>query len=553
MTSENISSIIDRTLEMRRKRARLREYADDPVLWAQEYLGVQLWSKQKEIAYSVRDNRGTAVAAGHGVGKTYVSAIICAWWIDTHPLHEVFVASTAPSKDQVDLLWDELRKVHAMAEQRFQDGLIDHPLPGYIRGDNQWVLKDGTRIGQGRKPPDNKADVAFQGRHAKYLLAIGDEAVGIPEGFLDALNNIATGRYNRRLLQANPTDPSCAMAKHWERAKKREAGEDVGGEGWNLMHISVFDSPTVTGESGFDVERAAGMSGWEYINERKVEWGEDDPRYVSRVLGQWAWDQGNMVFSEQDLGTAKDTCVIVDDLAPIRFGVDVARSPKGDYTVIYSCQEGDVWFTDGVTGKPTEPAGWRGEKVRFVDRWRGAPLTGTNEENLGSDQRIDRHANEHGAVIINIDAAGGYGQGVKDGLDEIGNPQYVTIEVFGGSTEVDRRQYTNLRSFNYFELKRKMNARRLDIDPADEVLLEEYRGIRYEHDSVGRIKIESKDDMKKRNVKSPDNADATWYAAMDINGALLTGMVPGAILVVDEDIYAQEYGEFYFKSGRIGW
>jgi len=549
--SDYISNVIDGAMALRHKRKRLKQYEHDPALWAWEYLGLQLWSQQKEIAVSVRDNRATAVAAGHGVGKTYVAAIICAWWVDTHPVRETFIASTAPSKDQVDLLWDNIRTVHAIASQRFEDGYIDHPLPGYITGDNQWKMKDGTRIGQGRKPPDNKADVAFQGRHAKYLLAIGDEAVGIPAGFLDALNNIATSEYNRRLLLANPTDPSCEMAKHWERAKngwKNKDGTAI--EAWNLMHISVMDSPAITNEEGFDMENASALSGWDYVNERKAEWGEDDPRYISRVLGQWAWESGNMVFSEEDIATAKNTCVIPDDLAPVRFGIDVARSPKGDFTVVYRCQEGDVWFTDGETGHPTEPAGWRGEHVRRVDRWKGAPLTGSNPDNMGSDYRIDALANEWGATVLNIDAAGGYGQGVKDGLVEIDNPQYISVEVWGGSPDVDRRVYTNARSFNFFELKRKMHNHLLDIDPGDADLIEEYRGIMFEHDSAARIKIESKDDMKKAGKKSPDHADATWYACMDISH-LFAPVKPGDVVGWDQDEGIDEYSGFYQMN--FGW
>lgn len=545
--AQYIDGVIDAAIEMRRKRDRLKQYSTDPALWAWEYLGIQLWSKQKEIALSVRDNRATAVAAGHGVGKTYVAAIICAWWVDTHPVAQTFIASTAPSKDQVDLLWDNIRTVHGIAQQRFEDGIIDHPLPGYITGDNQWKLKNGTRLGQGRKPPDNKADVAFQGRHATYLLAIGDEAVGIPAGFLDALNNIATGEYNRRLLLANPTDPSCEMAKHWERQKNGTAAE-----AWNLMHISVMDSPLITGEEGFDLESARALSGWNYVNERKAEWGEDDPRYIARVLGQWAWEAGNMVFSEEDIARAVGTCVIPDPLAMVRFGVDVARSPKGDFTVVYRMQEGDVWYTDGLTGEPTIPAGWRGEHLRRVDRWKGAPLTGSNPENLGSDYRIDMLANEWGASVINIDAAGGYGAGVKDGLDEIGNNQYVVVEVWGQDTQsVDRRQYTNARAFNYFELKRKMHQMILDIDPEDKDLIEEYRGIRYEHDSAARIKMEGKDDMKKAGKKSPDHADATWYACMNVDH-IFAPVQPGDVVSYDVDELDSDYA-FYSELAAIGW
>ena len=42
----------------------------------------------------------------------------------------------------------------------------------------------------------------------------------------------------------------------------------------------------------------------------------------------------------------------------------------------------------------------------------------------------------------------------------------------------------------------------------DEDLIEELCAIRYEYTSLGKLKAESKDDMKKRGLPSPDLADA---------------------------------------------
>lgn len=42
---------------------------NDPVWWIENVLGVQLWQKQKEIAWSVRDHKYTCVQSGHNVGK----------------------------------------------------------------------------------------------------------------------------------------------------------------------------------------------------------------------------------------------------------------------------------------------------------------------------------------------------------------------------------------------------------------------------------------------------------------------------------------------------
>ena len=532
--------------QLRSREVRSSAYRKDPVLWAKEYLGVQLWSKQREILYSIVENRKTAVAAGHGVGKSYMAAIAMSWWIDVHPIGaddsgapQTFVASTAPFQEQISaILWNNLRIIHALAAKRYAEhvrrrmnGLplgeyeaCDHALPGHITGDNKWKTGDGLLIGQGRKPPDNKADSGYQGLHATYLLAIGDEAAGIGKEMFDALGNITTGPHNRLLLIANPTDPTSEMAQIW---KKRLSG-------WNRMHISVMDSPTVTKEPGFDLEKAKGLSGQDYIDERRDEWGEDDPRYISRVLGQWAFDAGNNLFTDEVLARAANTVVVPDPEALIHFGADIARSGK-DHTVVYARRDGEVWETDPETTLPTKRTGRRGQQVRFLAQWSKAPLTSSNPDNPGSAERIHEYALAEGASVILVDASG-LGIGVIDGLNELSQGRYTVIEVYGSAASSDARAHLNARSENYFKLRDDMFAGRLDLDPSDEVLFDELRMIVYEYADNGAVKMESKDSMKRRGAKSPDRADALWYAHMDTTPFIdspLAGVQPGERIAID--------------------
>lgn len=520
------ADVADRVADRWAKRAKQQRYREDPALWAEEIAGIKLWSKQREFAESIRDNRATAVAAGHGVGKTYGMAIVACWWVDTHPTRDVFIASTAPSTSQVSLLWDNIRTVKGIIHDRHERGLIDHELPGYITGSDTpaWKLDDGTKIGEGRKPPDQKSDVAFQGRHAPYLLAIADEAVGVPGGFLDALGNIATGRYNRQCLIANPTDPTCAMARIWKENDPK----------WVRLHISVFDAPTMTNEEGFDPDEMArrGMAGQEYVEQKAIEYGGvDDPRYIARVTGQWAFDAGNNVFTPEELARGHNIRVIPYADALPQLGVDVARMGK-DSSVIYQAIPGEIWELeydeDGeIIGE--HPTGRRGIQLRHLADWRMAPITGNNPENLGSAQRVHQHALATGTRMVAIDASG-IGGPLIDGLVEIARTQvlpYRWAEVYAGTTKgVDTRTYINARAHFYFEMKRMLRNGELDIDFQDKQLSDELESMIYEYDSRGRIKIESKDDMKNRGVKSPDFADAAWYATLDVQ-AIIDAVTPG--------------------------
>lgn len=61
-----VAEIVAEEVERKGKSA---SYFNDPVAWADYMLGVRLWSKQREIARSVVENKSVAVKAGHGVGK----------------------------------------------------------------------------------------------------------------------------------------------------------------------------------------------------------------------------------------------------------------------------------------------------------------------------------------------------------------------------------------------------------------------------------------------------------------------------------------------------
>lgn len=496
------------TVEMER-RERTARYVSDPVQWCEDILGVKLWRAQRAVLESVRDNRATAVAAGHGVGKTYVEAVACMWWVDVHPDAETFIASTAPSVDQVALLWDNIRDMHSLMQRRYDEGVIDHPPKGYITGDNKWKRENGSLLGQGRRPATERVEVAFQGRHATYLLAVGDEAVGIPEGLLNALGVIATGQFCRQLLCANPTDPSCTMAKIWTTENPM----------WHRIHISVMDSPLITPEPGFDLDGAKGLSGWEFVEQAKADYGgEDDPRYIARVLGQWAFDAGNNVFTEEEIASGMNAIVVPDPALRPEIGCDIARMGE-DASFVYRLERGSVWSRDEESGRPLDDLQRTGYRLRRVGEWRKAPLTGSDPKNLGSSERIHALALAEGASVVKPDASG-IGSAVIDGLMELNSGQYVVVEVFGGAAPSDSRAYINMRAEQYFRIKLLLHQGILDLDPQDEKLLDELRGILFEYDDRGRLKIESKDSMKRRGAKSPDAADALWYALLDVDELL---------------------------------
>lgn len=518
------------------RRIRQDKYKEDPVLWSREYLGINLWRAQREILYSLRDNRNTAVAAGHGVGKSFVAAIAVAWWVDVHPIDKTFVATTAPSSSQLGIIWDQLRKVYSLAEKRFNDGIVDHKLPGYITGDHKWKTSEGTLIGEARAPRVETIDAAFQGRHADYLLAIGDEAVGLSQGHLEALGNIATGPANRQLLLANPTNPGCFMATLWDERITT----------WTRMHISVFDSPAITPDPEFEVTPDMALSGMDYVDQMRETWGEDHAVYVARVLGQWAFDSEDLVFSAENLAMAQDTIVVpYEDYFP-EHGWDIS-GPGPDYTVGYEMRKGLIWVADPVTGKRDKPTDKEGYYVRRIAKWNKTPLVTMDATKPSTASKIHEHAINSAASAVKVDSDG-IGTSIIDGLESIDH-SYALVKYKGGMKPFNDGDYVNSRAEMYFLLRDDMVLGRIDLDPKDETLITELSGIQYHEDNRGRLQIESKKDMRKRGMKSPDHADACMYSRFPME-ALDIGPKPGEEVVLDPEDYVDEesfeYGSLAF-------
>lgn len=571
-----------------------QRYRTDPAAWAFDKLGIVFHEKQREIGDAVVMNRNTAVAAGHGTGKSYQAAILACWWVDTHPLGTAYVATTAPMKDQIsEIIFREVKNIHALSAERVAKGIIkpEDALQGRVGEDDTWKIERAGRlvtVMKGRKPPDNKAGDAFQGLHARYVLAIGDEATGLSAEIIDGLANITSNDNSRRLLISNPTNPY----SHLGRIFLKPTADDDGVESWKRIHVSVFDLPTMHGGGacnciehigkprglGYPKAMLASISGPQFVRDKKAEYGETSARYRSRVLGEFAVDAGNVLFTDMELSAAVDAIVSPDyDGRPI-LGVDVARHGS-DLSVVYRADEGTVMrralveevddqgvgtgvFSEyGDLEPKLDDDGYpiRGLKVRHVESWSDAPLVSMikpdGTEVMGTAERVHQIAMSIGAGSVRVDVTG-VGGGVVDRLWMLseGGTYYQVVEMVGGGRSPDRRRWLNNRSYQMDGVLRQMMFHgRIDIDPRDDELMDQLAGIQYDFadgSSGGGLKIESKESMKKRKVKSPDFVDALWYACADLDG--VSGLLPGDIVhQAVEDVLPDRRAMFFADLARF--
>lgn len=443
-----------------------RELPQDPVVWIRDELDEHTWSVQRKILRSVVEHRKTAVQSCHGIGKSYIAARAAAWWIAGHPPGEAMVVTSAPSGHQVrTILWGELNRAHRRGN-----------LPGKIsRGQvPEWVV-DGEQVAFGRKPADyvdpEQARTQFQGIHARYLLVVLDEGCGIPKWLWEATETLVTNEASRILAIGNPDDPTAHFAHVC-----------APGSGWNVLAVSAQDTPNFTGEAVPEQLRESLVSRL-WVEERKREWGEDSPLYISKVLGQFPDVSDDVIITPRMIREAHERDLSGEAIADQgRFGMDVARM-GADETVIYRNRGGMIRLEDSWRKQNTDVSRARAQNLLEAEPYR--PMT--------------------------VDVVG-LGAGVYDPLAAHG----FNVQPFNGGEQAnDPRRFVNRNSEAWWAFREGLEAGLIDLDPDDLTLAAQLQSRRWKLDaSQRRIRIETKDEMKARGLPSPDRADAaimSWY------------------------------------------
>lgn len=431
-----------------------------------------------------------------------LSATLVNWWVDTHPVDDTTVVTTATNWKQVrNVLWKEIPRVKA-----------DAGIGGKVNADATWKMGDRQDpIAFGMKP-DDKDESGFQGVHDQYVLVIMDEAGGISKEIFTAADAITTNKFARILAIANPNDPSCYMAEVYKREMRLKPEE----RSWNIIQFGAYDTPNFTGEV-VPVEVATRLVQVDWVEARKKEWGEDDPRFVARVLGEFPdvsddglFNMGRVMQSMEAYDTSEP-----DEGMPIMIGVDVARYGS-DSSVIVSNQGG---------------------YIRIHGRYQGL-----NGPELA--RKVGELAVEMGAVEIRIDAIG-VGASVLDSIYNFVPPTISVVGIHGNAKSGDSTKWYNYRAAMYDQFAKAVADGRVYL-PDDDELHNEIASIKYEYRGSALL-IESKENMRKRGIKSPDVLDAVIYAYQNIN-AIMAGDSEGQYFSPDDLLDAEDFSDFMFED-----
>lgn len=433
----------------------------DPVEWALEKGAAKdLWSKQREILWSVRDNRRTAVRSAHNVGKSFAAAIAACWWIDSSDTDSVFVVTTAPTHSQVKvILWQNIIKIHSAVGLKGRTNLTE------------WWIGDSI-VAQGKKPRDWDPD-AFQGIHAERVLVIIDEAAGVPAKLWDAADTLLSSAGCHVLAIGNPT----TRASEFYQVCQPDSG-------WNVIHVDGLESPNFTDEDVHQILRRRLLSR-QWVEEKKVKWGEESPMFISRVRGRFpSGDDAERVVVPWGWAEA---CrgVDLEEGVGIQVGVDVGEG--GDHTSI---------------------AVRRGSRLDSIHTLRSRDW----EKTAGKVSSVIKEVDADIAVVDAI----GIGWGVVGELRRQHNEGKLraVIQPFKGSWGTTQpTRFLNLRDEVWWDVGRELSRTRAwDLTEADDDLIMQLSAPEYSFTAAGKVKVEPKDNVKKRIGRSPDDADALLLA-----------------------------------------
>ena len=439
--------------------AKLRQWASDPVLYAREVLGFAMLPHQVAAAHAVRDHDRVCIRSGHGTGKTSWLAAMVDWWVCTRT--PALVACTAPTQSQLsDGLWRQA----AIMRQAKPEGLRDQTeiLSEKIR------LREAPEINYATARVARKENpVAFQGFHDRNMLLVADEASGVDDKIFEVGEGALTTPGAKLILTGNPTQ---ASGYFFEAFRDPEFIKFH----WNTEELAKANP--------------GGYISLKFAERIARKWGRDSDVYRIRVLGEFPLSDGDAIIPRDWIMAAVDRPVAPVEVRPV-WGLDVAR--YGDDKTALAKRRGNTLL---------EPIVW----------WEKRDTMQTSGLVMQHWLEAKEKGEEPEAVYVDVI---GIGAGVVDRLREQGLPvQGVNVS----ESPAIKERYPNQRSELWFRARDWFETRACRLpDPQDFAgkesmgdLIDELSGVKFEIKSNGKQHAESKDDMKKRGLQSPNLADA---------------------------------------------
>jgi hypothetical protein len=467
-------------------------YKDDFNAYRRDVLGMGDAEWQDRVGDDLVHYRRVAVAAGHGIGKTAFAAAAIHWFLATRP-NPAIVATANTDTQLKTKLWRELAKINAKAKNKSWF---------------EWKAESFSlqNLATARAIPiawsENNAE-AFAGTHEQHVLGVFDEASGIPRVIFTTFSGAMSTEGARWLILGNSTKNEGYFhdAAHGKLAWRRPGDEHMGK--WKSHVVASYDSPFVD-------------PAW--VEEMKHALGEDSDDYRVRVMGLPPRFSGDQYIPAGFVEQALTRQVQMFERWPLVLGVDVGHT--NDRSVIVA-RRGQIMLPKIV----------RFKGIRTTDFARAIADEITFYR---SEHRLDPE------VIIE---AVGIGVGVVETLEDMGFEKIHGIHPGMPPEGQDRDLYTNIRAQMWAQMREWFEGN-VSV-PNDTELLEDMAVVRRKATgNSAKLLIEGKDEMRRRGIRSPDNADAL----------ALTFSLPFDLLPkLRKDDWERDFNNSFDDRGSHGW
>ena len=444
---------------------KLAEWRRWPQVAATEVFGEPFTEQQMEMVtplfapQSEGGKKRIIVKSGNGTGKTNaVAKALCIWDMTRNG----YIVSTAPNWTQVKTkLWAEVARLRKKAL---------FPLGGTFLPDSCQIKHGEYWLAHGISTND---EASISGGHAPSVLALFDEAHGIKGTIWDGVEGMmAGGEWCRTLAIGNPLQASGRFYRNFRNPL------------WHKITLSAFDHPNVRAKEVV----IPGAVTYEWVMECLEAWGENDPRYVAKVLGEFPEGGSSLVVTIGMLEKALASDGHEDGIG-IHGGFDVARF--GDDETVF------CWTNDGRLEEEQRFAGKDGNEVA------GLIISEAKNRGLTPDDAAQRlHVDNIGIGASVMDAlsdSGWYADGVNFGAGPRGNYS----DLHG-----EEALFANLRAEAHFNVRELLKRNLASVPERFASTWEELTEPTYSYNRRAAVLVEEKSKVKDRLGRSPDGADA---------------------------------------------
>ncbi len=417
--------------------------------------GAKLTEEEQKYAKKI----GLSIMSGKGTGKDFFAALVSMYFMTVFE-NAKGLATANTGKQLKNVFWSELAKIMSLAKK------VDPTDPRSItvledvfvwqsekifwktKQGKQWFMEAATVNPNASSEEQAKA---LTGRHEDHMIFIIDEAIGVPEPALMALEETMTGKLNIALMIFNPfRSRGYAIDSQYKDAEK-----------WVALRWNAENCERVTPAS-IAIKKAYGL--------------DSNPYRVS-VLGLPPTADANTLIPTDWIHDAVAREIEVPEEYPLIKGGDFGAG--GDNSIICTRRGGQIY-----------------------------PFKRNNTQD--SNALTDWVVND----FYHAEAAALFGDVIGIGWAIMGNLRkaiggHKVRSVDSRSKAMREEVYFNKRAENFMKLREQFENGLISI-PDDENLIDQLSVLRKKEDNRGRIQIIAKSEIKKelKEGGSPDEADA---------------------------------------------